>query len=219
MGANSAMDGYVPKVKICGVTTLEDALVCCEAGADAIGFNFAPEARKRGRYIDPDDALKIVEQLPPCVTTIAVCVNESLTRITDFLSFVDRAQLHGEEPPGVCAPLGYRAIKAFRAGPGFRVNAMLDYAVGAYLLDAWAPDARGGTGKTFDWQLARDAVGLGKPLILAGGLTPANVADAVRQVRPYAVDTAGGVESAPGKKDHAAIKDFVRNAKSGLPVP
>lgn len=212
------MDGYVPKVKICGVTTLEDALVCCEAGADAIGFNFAPEAQKRGRYIDPDDALEIVEQLPPCVTTIAVCVNESLTRITDLLSFIDRVQLHGEEAPDLCAPLGYRAIKAFRAGPGFQVESMSAYAVAAYLLDAWAPDARGGTGKTFDWEVARDAVALGKPLILAGGLTPANVADAVRQVRPYAVDTAGGVESAPGKKDHAAIKDFVRNAKSGLPV-
>lgn len=209
---------YVPRIKICGVTTLEDALACCEAGADAIGFNFAPESKKRGRYIDPDVALKIVEQLPPMVTSVAVCVNESLKRITDFLSFLDRVQLHGEESPDFCLPFGYRAIKAFRAAPGFHVESMLTYAVGAYLLDAWTPDDRGGTGKTFDWTLARAAVALGKPVILAGGLTPANVAEAVRQVRPYGVDTAGGVESAPGKKDHAAIKDFVRNAKSGLPV-
>jgi phosphoribosylanthranilate isomerase len=207
---------YVPRIKICGVTTLEDALACCEAGADAIGFNFVPEAKKRGRYIDPDVALKIIEQLPPVVTSVAVCVNESLKRITDFLSFVDRVQLHGEESPEFCVPFGYRAIKAFRAAPGFQVKSMLAYPVGGYLLDAWAPDDRGGTGQTFDWKLACAAVDLGKPVILAGGLTPANIADAVRQVRPYGVDTAGGVESAPGKKDHAAIKDFVRNAKSGL---
>ncbi len=208
------MSDYAPKVKICGVTTRDDALACCDAGVDAIGFNFAPEAKKRGRYIDPDDALAIIDQLPPFVLSVAVCVNEPLTRITDFLSFVDRVQLHGEESPETCAPFGYRAIKVFRASPEFRVETMSHYHVGAYLLDAWVPDARGGTGRTADWQLARQAVELGKPIILAGGLTPANVADAVRQVRPYGVDTAGGVESAPGKKDHAAIKDFVRNAKS-----
>lgn len=211
-------DGYEPKVKICGVTTLSDAMVCCDAGADAIGFNFALEAKKRGRYIDPDAAFEIIERLPPFVQTVAVCVNESIPRVTDYLTFVDRVQLHGEEPAELCAAFGHRAIKAFRAAPGFQVETMRAYSVGAYLLDAWAPDARGGTGKTFDWELARAAMKLGKPVILAGGLTPANVSDAVRHVRPYGVDTAGGVESAPGKKDHGAIKDFVRNAKRGLPV-
>jgi phosphoribosylanthranilate isomerase len=209
---------YAPKVKICGVTTLDDALACCDAGADAIGFNFAPEAKKRERYLDPDDALAIIERLPSFVTSVAVCVNERLPRITDFLTFVDRVQLHGEEDPTLCTTLGYRAIKAFRVAPDFRVETMLEYRVGGYLLDAWTPDARGGTGKTFDWDFARRAVALNRPIILAGGLTPANVAEAVRQVRPYAVDTAGGVESAPGKKDHAAIKDFVRNAKRGVSV-
>lgn len=212
------MADYMPKVKICGITTLDDAIACCDAGADAIGFNFAPEAKRRHRYIDPDDALAIVEQLPSFVTSVAVCVNETPTRIMDFLTIVDRVQLHGEEDPGLCTAIGYRAIKAFHAAPGFRVETMLEYRVGGYLLDAWAPDARGGTGKTFDWNLARQAVALGKPIILAGGLTPANVAGAVRQVRPYGVDTAGGVESAPGKKDHAAIKDFVRYAKRSVSV-
>ena len=212
------MPDYVPKVKICGITCLDDALFCCEAGADALGFNFTPEAKTRNRYIDPDDALRIIEQLPAMVMSVAICVNEPLTLVTDYLSFVDRVQLHGEETAEFCSPLGYRAIKAFRAAPGFRVESMLNYGAGAYLLDAWVPDARGGTGMTCDWELARDAVALGKPLILAGGLTPANVADAVRQVRPYGVDTAGGVESAPGKKDHAAIEEFIRNAKRGVSV-
>lgn len=210
------MADYVPKVKICGITTLEDALFCCEAGADALGFNFVPEAKARNRFIDPDDALRIAEQLPPMVLTVGVCVNEPLTLVTDYLSFLDRVQLHGEESAEFCAPLGYRAIKAFRAAPEFKPDSMRAYSAGAYLLDAWVPDSRGGTGKTCDWELAREAVALGKPLILAGGLTPANVAEAVRQVRPYGVDTAGGVESAPGKKDHAAIEEFIRNAKRAV---
>lgn len=205
-----------PKVKICGITSLEDALVACDAGADALGFNFAEDAKKRGRYIDPDLARAIVAQLPPFVAVTAVCVNESAEQLRRYLAFCDRVQLHGEETAAQCAEFGNRAIKAFRARADFRVETMLDFAVGAYLLDAYTPDTRGGTGKTFDWDIARAAVALGKPLILAGGLTPDNVAEAVRRVRPYAVDTAGGVESAPGKKDHAKLRSFVENAKRAL---
>ncbi|NUM53366.1 MAG: phosphoribosylanthranilate isomerase [Candidatus Hydrogenedentes bacterium] len=204
------------KVKICGITSLEDALAACEAGADAIGFNFAEEAKKRCRYIEPDEARAIAAQLPPLVMVTAVCVNEPSNRLRYFLSFCDRVQLHGEEPAEQCNNFGARAIKVFRAGPGFQIESMRDYRVGAYLLDAWAPDARGGTGKTLDWDIAEKAVSLGKPIILAGGLTPDNVAEAVRRVRPYAVDTAGGVESAPGKKDHAKLRSFVENAKRAL---
>jgi len=210
---------YVPKVKICGITSLEDALAACEFGADALGFNFAEEAKARNRYIDPDDAAAIVAQLPPFVITVAVCVNDSTERMLEYRTFLDRMQLHGEEPVEQCSVFGANAIKAFRARPGFDVAAMRGYeSAGAYLLDAFAPDARGGTGKTFDWDVARAGVSLGKPLFLAGGLTPENVAEAVRIVRPYAVDTAGGVESAPGKKDHAKLKGFIENAKRAVSV-
>lgn len=207
---------YVPKVKICGITSLDDALAACDAGADALGFNFAEEAKRRGRYIDPHGARAIVAQLPPFVTVTAVCVNESSERLREYLTFCDRVQLHGEETAAQCAEFGAHAIKVFRMGPDFSVESMRDYVASAYLLDAWAPDARGGTGKTLDWDAASKAVVIGKPIILAGGLTPDNVAEAVRRVRPYAVDTAGGVESAPGKKDHAKLRSFVENAKRAL---
>ncbi|GMW02336.1 MAG: N-(5'-phosphoribosyl)anthranilate isomerase [Candidatus Hydrogenedentota bacterium] len=206
------------RVKICGITSLHDALAACEFGADALGFNFAPEAKPRNRYIDPDNAQRIIEQLPPFVVTVAICVNEPLDRAIDFLSIVDTVQLHGEEPPEYCAAFGPRSIKAFRAGPGFITESMLEYPCGSYLIDAYVPGARGGTGHVGDWNTAERAVQLGKPILLAGGLTPANVAEAVRRVKPYAVDTAGGVEAEPGKKDHAKIRDFIRNAKCALSV-
>lgn len=116
-----------------------------------------------------------------------------------------------------CQFLARRAIKVFHAGPDFRPEDMLEYQTKAYLLDADVPGAHGGTGATCDWEVARRAVGLGRPIILGGGLTPENVAEAVARVRPYAVDTSGGVESAPGKKDHERIRRFIQNAKQ-LPV-
>ncbi len=201
------------KVKLCGITSLDDALAACDAGADALGFNFAAEARERNRYIDPGAAMKIIECLPPFVATVAVTVNETLARLEEYLGFVDSVQLHGEEDPGICAALSKRPIKAFRAGPGFVPESMLAYRASAYLLDTPVSGARGGTGQTGDWETAEMAVGLGRPIILAGGLTPENVAEAIRRVRPYGVDTASGVESAPGKKDHERIRLFVRNAK------
>jgi len=206
----------VTKVKICGITNLDDARAACEAGADALGFVFAPEAKKRNRYIAPEDARRIIEKLPPFVTTVAVCVNEPPERLLEYLSFVDCVQLSGDETCEACRAVGPRAIKAFRVGAEFQPESMLAYPAVAYLLDAYAPGAHGGTGQTCDWALARRAVEMGRPLILAGGLTPDNVAEAVRTVRPYAVDTSGGVESAPGKKDHERICSFIRNAKSSL---
>ncbi|MBI4556306.1 MAG: phosphoribosylanthranilate isomerase [Candidatus Hydrogenedentes bacterium] len=205
------------KVKICGITNLDDALAACDAGADALGFNFAPEARKRNRYIAPDDAWRIVEKLPPFVLKVAVCVNAPSEEVRRYLEFLDRVQLHGEESPEYCADIAARAIKVFRVAEGFQPEAMLVYPTAAFLLDAAVPEMRGGTGHTFNWEVAKRASALGRPLILAGGLTPENVAEAVRQVRPYAVDTAGGVESAPGKKDHERIRIFIRNAKSSIP--
>lgn len=204
------------RVKICGITNLEDALAACEAGADALGFIFAPEAERRKRYIEVERARAIVEELPPFVTTVGVCVNDPVEKLEEYLSFLDLVQLHGEEPPEDCARIARRAIKAFRATPGFSPQSMLAYPTPAYLLDAYSPDARGGTGECCDWDVARQAAALGRPLVLAGGLTVENVAEAVRQVRPYAVDTAGGVEQAPGVKDHERIREFIRNAKESL---
>lgn len=207
-----------PRVKICGITNIEDALAAVDAGADALGFVLAPEAKARKRHIELDDAAAIVDALPAFVTTVAVCVNESAERLDDILRVVDRVQLCGDESPAFCARFGPRAIKAFRAGPDFRTVSMRAYATAAWLLDAWAPDSHGGTGRTCDWTVAAEAVALGRPLILAGGLTPANVADAVARVRPYAVDVSGGVESDPGKKDHDKLREFVCNARRALSV-
>lgn len=207
------------RVKVCGITNIEDALAACDAGADALGFNFVDEARKRGRYVEPAAAREIVAALPPFVTSVAVCVNEPAGRIASYLEFLDCVQLHGEETPAYCGPFAANAIKAFRAGPGFEPEQMLAWPAAAYLLDAYVPDSRGGTGKTCDWDVAARAVGLGKPVILAGGLTPENVREAVHKVRPYAVDVAGGVESEPGKKDYQRIRDFIINAKSTLSIP
>ncbi len=202
------------KVKICGVTTADDALAACEAGADALGFNFAAEAKSRNRYIDPEGAEAIIAELPPFVVTVGIVVNQSVERIRELLEIVDRIQLHGEEPPEVCNAIGARAIRAFRVGGAFDPAGMLAHRAGAYLLDALAPGSRGGTGQVCDWAKARRAVALERPIILAGGLTPSNVGEAIRAVRPYAVDTAGGVERAPGVKDHDRIRAFIRNAKS-----
>jgi len=204
------------KVKICGITTLEDALAACEAGADALGFNFAPEAKKKNRYIDPDKAIAIINSLPPFVSTVAVTVNETTDRLKEYLEFVDFVQLHGEESAEQCDALGGRAIKAFRLSPDFSTESLKDYTVVAYLVDAYLDGERGGTGATCDWAQAAQLASNASPMILAGGLTPANVHEAAQAVRPYGVDTAGGVESAPGKKDHEKMREFVRNAKIPL---
>jgi phosphoribosylanthranilate isomerase len=205
------------KVKICGITNLADALAACEAGADALGFNFSEEAKKRRRYIDPDAARLIISQLPPFVMSVAVSVNADPARYTDWLQFVDLLQLHGDESPQVVAPVAHKTIKVFRAAPDFDTAAMLSYPCRAHLLDAYVSGDPGGTGTTCDWNTAQKAAESSTPLILAGGLTPDNVAQAINTVRPYAVDTAGGVESEPGKKDHERIRDFIRNAKT-LPL-
>lgn len=205
------------QVKICGITRLDDALAACEAGADALGFNFAVEAKARNRYIAPDAARAIVDRLPPYVTTVAVCVNPSPEEIEMYLSFLDVIQFHGEESVAFVSPVARRAIKVFRVGAEFELAAMLAYPTRAYLLDAAVGGSRGGTGQTCDWAAAAEAVALGKPIVLAGGLTPENVAEAINRVRPAAVDTAGGVEKEPGIKDHERIRHFIQNAKQRVP--
>lgn len=204
------------KVKICGITNLEDALAACEFGADALGFNFAQEAKQRNRYIEPGLAEQIVGALPPFVAAVGVFVNDSVERMRDSLRFLNWIQLHGEETPEQAQALGSRVIKAFRASPDLSVDSMLSYPVAARLLDAYVPGMRGGTGKQCDWDFAREAANRAGPLILAGGLNPENVAQAIQRVAPYAVDTAGGVENEPGKKDHDRLRSFIHNAKTAL---
>lgn len=208
-----------PKVKICGITCIEDALVACEAGADALGFNFAEEAKPKGRYVDPESAIRIISQLPPFVATVAVTVNETLSRLQEFLEFVTLVQMCGEEPIDTVNAVGDRGIKAVRLAPEVSVDVLRAYRTRAWLLDAYVVGQRGGTGRVCDWERASEFVAQGHPVILAGGLTPDNVADAVRVVRPYAVDAASGVESGGGKKDHGKLRSFIHNAKSALPVP
>lgn len=200
------------KVKICGITNLDDAKAAVDSGADALGFVLAEEGKKRGRYIAPDDAFDIIAQLPPFVSTVAVVVNARLDQLAQWLSYVDLIQFHGDEAPEDI-PLNHVAIKAFRVSPDLSLEQMQRYETRAWLLDAFVPGERGGTGTMADWDFARKAVDAGRPVVLAGGLTPENVADAVRAVRPFAVDVSGGVEAAPGKKDHERIRKFIHHVR------
>jgi phosphoribosylanthranilate isomerase len=208
----------VTRVKICGITNLDDALAACDAGADALGFVFAEEARRRNRHIAPEEARAIIAQLPPFVTTVAVCVNAPLAELRSFLAFTDLVQLCGEEDPEMYRPVADRALKVIHVGQESKLGDWRNHPARAIVLDTLAPGTHGGSGVPFDWEMARAATELGRPIMLAGGLTPENVAEAVKTVQPYAVDTSGGVEAAPGKKDHDRIRQFIRNARSNLSV-
>jgi len=200
------------RIKICGITTLDDALAACDAGADAVGFVLAPEARRRNRYVPPETAAEIAAALPPFVTTVAVTVNETAETLAKYLKFAHFVQLHGEEPPELCALFPGRAYKAVRPATPAEMTAALAYPGPALLVDAASAGGRGGTGEVGDWSLAARAAGE-RRIILAGGLAPENVAEAVKQARPWAVDVSSGVESAPGRKDHDKIRQFIRNAR------
>jgi len=199
------------RVKICGITRLEDALAAAALGADALGFNFWPGSK---RHVDPERAQEIIGRLPPFVTPVGVFVNQEPTEVLHLcaLSRVTALQLHGDEEPRDCAGHVMPVIKAFRiAGPADLEPIPRYHRATAVLLDSRSDDF-GGSGQTFDWALARQAAG-GKPILLAGGLVPENVAAAVRAVRPWAVDVASGVESSPGVKDHEKLARFIRAAK------
>ncbi|MCX7871857.1 MAG: phosphoribosylanthranilate isomerase [Verrucomicrobiae bacterium] len=200
------------KVKICGITNLEDALAAVEFGADALGFIFYP---KSPRYITPDDAAKIRRIINPFVRVVGVFVDESYTFINsvDEQVNLDFIQLHGNESPELCRLFEEKTIKAFRVKDSFPRERLMEYKNVIWLLDTFAPDTHGGTGTTFDWQIALRAKEFNPNIILSGGLTPENVADAVKMVKPIAVDVASGVESAPGKKDREKLKRFIKNAK------
>ena len=196
------------RVKICGIVRIEDAMAAAQAGADAIGFVFDP---KSPRHIHPDQALKIARALPPFITIVGLFVNAAPDTIEGVLSHVplDLIQFHGNEKPEQCRRYHRSYIKAIHMQPDVDLHekARLYGDATGLLLDTYAADVAGGSGQAFDWsRVPRD---LGRPLILAGGLTPENVGAAIRQVHPYAVDVSSGVEQDKGIKDAGKISAFI----------
>jgi phosphoribosylanthranilate isomerase len=197
------------RVKICGVTNAEDALLACELGADAIGLNFFPESP---RCVTPFVAQNIVHELPPFVAAVGVFVNwkpEAVIALAKALQLAG-AQLHGDETPDDVSEVAEKlqVIKALRPARGSKPGDLNRYRnAAAVLLDAAGTGKYGGSGETTDWEFAREAAKSHR-VILAGGLTPENVGEAIRNVRPYAVDVASGVESKPGKKDVGKLREF-----------
>jgi len=205
------------KVKICGITNWADARRAIESGADLLGFNFV---RTSPRYVTPAKARRMVKKLPGNISAVGVFENESEEAMLEIARSVGlrQLQLHGDESPAMVARLARNGerlgvIKALRVKKRFRVAQLAAYGrAGAILLDGFSRKARGGTGKTFDWNVARRAKRHGR-IFLAGGLTPENVGEAIRTARPYAVDVCSGVESRPGKKDALRMRSLVRAVK------
>jgi phosphoribosylanthranilate isomerase len=202
------------QVKICGITNRDDAHVAAEAGADMIGLIFYPPSP---RYVTPEQARTIVESLPPTLPVAGVFVNETVETVSRVAqeSGVQIVQLHGEESPEMCRLLPWRVVKTFRFTAQVRPEMMADYAVEAFLIEGFHAHFYGGVGSRADWQQVAMLHAYGR-IILAGGLTPDNVQEAIRVVRPYAVDVGSGVEAAPGKKDWQKVRTFISRAKHAL---
>jgi phosphoribosylanthranilate isomerase len=202
------------RIKVCGITNLEDASQAVELGVDALGFIFAPSPRR----IEEKKAKEICDKTPPFISKVGVFVNEDKEVVLRILkdSGLDTVQFHGEEPPEYCREFkaeGVKIIKTFRVKDRESLKNLPYYEVDAYLLDTHLKGVKGGTGKTFNWDLALEAKKLGKPTILSGGLNPDNVRSAIEKVRPYAVDVASGVEKEPGRKDYEKMRKFVGEAR------
>ncbi len=200
------------RVKICGITNLADAQVAVEAGADALGFNFY---EKSPRYVPIAAAAEISRALPPFTLRVGVFVNPAGEQVQRALAecSLNLLQFHGDEPPEFCTQFRLMSMKAFRIRDAGSLKELSKYRTDAWLLDAYASDAFGGTGEKFNWNLAIEAQKPGKPVFLAGGLTPENVGAAVWQVHPFGVDVSSGVESSPGRKDRAKVRAFIMAAK------
>lgn len=204
------------RVKICGITNLTDARAAVAAGADALGFVFVPGTP---RFILPETAAQVIGELPPFVAKVGLFVDADTRTVAETIARtgVDTIQLHGAETPEFARQFrgAVKVIKAFRVRGGETLAQLSAFAgaADAWLLDAFVPGVPGGTGARFDWAHAVAATGSGRPIVLAGGLTSVNVAEAVRLVRPFAVDVSSGVEAAPGRKDPARLAEFVRAAK------
>ena len=202
------------KVKICGITNYEDAAMIVDHGADALGFNFFP---KSPRYIDPEEARKIIRRIPPFVTAVGLFVNETDQAQVAMIARsagVQVLQFHGNETPEYCRGMSdWPLIKALRIGENGIQEDPEAYPVQAFLLDAKDDILFGGTGKPFDWSLAKNIKRV-RPIILAGGLTPDNVQEAIQVVDPYAVDVCSGVESAPGKKSAKKVMELMNEVRN-----
>ena len=202
-------------IKICGITNLDDALAAIAAGADALGFNFY---KPSPRYISPQNAREIVEQLPTSVLTVGVFVNEQLQSVRKIAdeTGLKALQLHGDESPEYCRELSadHEVIKTLAVSQDFDTQVIHAYDVAAIMLDTRDNNLRGGTGRVFDWSIARQVNQLVPKLFLAGGLSPENIAEAIEAVRPYAVDACSALEDSPGKKNHERMRSFIARARS-----
>ncbi len=201
------------RIKICGITNKIDAIAASKLNVDMLGFVFY---KKSKRYVEPGVVFDIANELPPFIAKVGVFVDEDKNKVTETAekALVDILQFHGDEDPAYCAGFRdkYKVIKAFRIKDKGSLKKVNDYDVDYYLFDAFSPDAVGGTGKTFDWKILEGFEFL-RPVILSGGLTPENVAKAIRDAAPYGVDVSTGVEKAPGRKDPALMAKFVENVR------
>ena len=204
------------KVKICGITNHQDASLAVALGVDALGFIFAQSPRQ----VTPEKAQDIVSTLPPFVQTVGVFVNEDPGRIKEVMQrcSLDLIQLHGDETPDVCNELMPHSIKAFQLKDESSLEDIRPYSgkTRAFLFDTYSKDRRGGTGETFDWDLAIKGKELGVPVILSGGLNPSNIGKAISTVMPYAVDVNSGIEESPGKKDPVLMKELIKTIQKNL---
>jgi phosphoribosylanthranilate isomerase len=200
------------RVKICGITSEADAQAAVTAGADALGFVFYEQSP---RHVTPARAAEIMAALPPFVTRVGVFVNPTVDLVRAAVGAgIQVLQLHGEESPDFCRQQTVPVIKGFRLRDELSLLTCRDYQGLPWLLDSYVAGQPGGTGAVFNWDLALKAKASNPLILLAGGLTPDNVAEAIRRVRPYAVDVSSGVETAPGKKDGARMRAFVAAARA-----
>jgi len=201
----------IVRVKLCGLTRLEDVLLGVELGVDAFGFNFIEDSPRR---ITPAQARDLCAAVPPFTSRVGVFADQ-LPRVmeaTALLAGLTCLQLHGDEPPESCRSIALPWYKAHRVGEDFQPESVSRYRSSTCLLDAYEPGRKGGTGTTFDWSVARLTSAYAR-VIVAGGLTPVNVGDAIATARPYAVDVGSGVESAPGKKDRRLLREFMQRVR------
>ena len=201
------------QVKICGITGVADGLAAAEAGADMIGLMFYEDSP---RHVTVAQAAESSRALPPFVLRVGVFVNPDESLVTRAIAEcgLSLLQFHGEEDSAFCTQFGLMSMKAVRVREAESLQTLENYHTDAFLLDAYSQAGLGGTGEKFNWDLAVSAQKFAKPIFLAGGLTPENVADAVRQVRPFAVDVSSGVESVPGKKDEAKVRAFIQAVRN-----
>jgi len=201
------------RIKICGITNVQDALLASDLGSDALGFIFYPGSK---RYIEPGIASEIISSLPPFITTVGVFVNQSLEEIRTVRdrTGIDLVQLHGDETPDFCSGLPFKAVKALRVKERSDIALVELYPMQAILFDKYSDDAYGGTGEIFPWDWLKD-LKTSKSIILSGGLTPGNVKGVINRVKPYAVDISSGVEDSPGKKNAEKMRKFIEAVRPG----